>query len=210
MGLNLFPFYIPWQCLQYSTKASPPQREGTTGSVGRGCKSTQQNWDPEKWSWSSPSNRKQHHLSRPATLRTLICVDLWVYTDVCLCMYIYIYIHICVCVYTYTYTRQGVSMTGGLCTWAFLQRISGKLALLLAHFLIGVGRRAAGQPRPNTFQLAACMAISKKRDEKWMKFCLSLKGGRGEGKLIPSPFELAGLVRLGTHLRKAERDLNLQ
>lgn len=103
MGLNLFPFYIPWQCLQYSTEASPPQREGTTGSVGRGCKSTQQNWDPEKWSWSSPSNRKQHHLSRPATLRTLICVDLWVYTDVCLCMYIYIYIHICVCVYTRTH-----------------------------------------------------------------------------------------------------------
>lgn len=116
--------------------------------------------------------------------------------------------------YTYTYTCQGVSMTGGLCTRAFLQRISGKLALLLAHFLIafrhGVGQRAVGQSHPNTFQLTACMAIRKKRDEKWMNFCLSLKGGRGEGKLIPSPFELAGLVRLGTHLRKAERDLNLQ
>lgn len=38
MGLNLFPFYIPWQCLQYSTKASPHSGREQLAALGEAVK----------------------------------------------------------------------------------------------------------------------------------------------------------------------------
>lgn len=114
------------------------------------------------------------------------------------------------CVYMCGY--KGVNTPRELCAQALLQRISGSPGAAACSFssclLPWCGSEGCWKATAK-YVLINC-PCGKKCDEKWPNFCLSLNGGRGEGKLIPSPFKLSGLVTPEPLLRNAERDLNLQ